>query len=111
MKKPSAFFLENVRHLKNHDQGNTFKVIYKTLQNLNYTFDYKVIKASEFGLPQHRPRIYMVGFYKPRLKEMYNEMSFTFPREKPLKKLCQIFLVVKLQKNLIAMKKERLVLH
>ena len=85
-KKPSAFFLENVRHLKNHDEGNTFKVIYKTLQKLNYTFDYKIIRASEFGLPQHRPRIYMVGFYKPRLKDMYNEMSFTFPREKPLKK-------------------------
>jgi DNA (cytosine-5)-methyltransferase 1 len=99
-KKPSAFFLENVRHLKNHDQGNTFKIIYKTLQNLNYTFDYKVIKASDFGLPQHRPRIYMVGFYKPRLKEMYNEMSFTFPREKPLKKSMSDILGGKVTKEL-----------
>jgi DNA (cytosine-5)-methyltransferase 1 len=86
VKKPSVFFLENVRHLKNHDGGKTFKVIYKSLQNLNYTFDYKVIKASDFGLPQHRPRIYMVGFYKPRLKNMYKELAFTFPREIPLKK-------------------------
>ena len=86
IKKPSVFFLENVRHLKNHDGGKTFKVIYKSLQNLNYTFDYKVIKASDFGLPQHRPRIYMVGFYKPRLKNMYKELAFTFPREIPLKK-------------------------
>ena len=62
IKKPRVFFLENVRHLKNHDEGRTFKKIYKTLQNLNYTFDYKVIKASDFGLPQHRPRVYMVGF-------------------------------------------------
>ena len=86
IKKPKAFFLENVRHLKNHDQGRTFKTIYKTLQNLNYTFDYKVIKASDFGLPQHRPRIYMVGFYKPALKNMFKELSFTFPREITLKK-------------------------
>ena len=86
IKKPRVFFLENVRHLKNHNESKTFKTIYKTLQNLNYTFDYKVIKASEFGLPQHRPRIYMVGFYKPLLKSMYQELSFTFPREVPLKK-------------------------
>ena len=71
-KKPAVFFLENVRH--------------KSLQNLNYTFDYKIIKASDFGLPQHRPRIYMVGFYKPLLKDMYKELAFTFPREIPLKK-------------------------
>ena len=85
-KKPAVFFLENVRHLKNHDGGKTFKVIYKSLQNLNYTFDYKIIKASDFGLPQHRPRIYMVGFYKPLLKDMFKELAFTFPREIPLKK-------------------------
>ena len=86
IKKPKAFFLENVRHLKNHDKGRTFKKIYKTLQNLNYTFDYEVLKASDFGLPQHRPRIYMVGFYKPKLKKMFQELSFTFPKKKPLRK-------------------------
>ena len=86
IKKPSVFFLENVRHLKNHDSGQTFKVIYKSLQKLDYTFDHKIIKASDFGLPQHRPRIYMVGFYKPALKNMFKELSFTFPREVPLKK-------------------------
>ena len=86
VKKPRAFFLENVRHLKNHDGGKTFKIIYKSLQNLGYTFDFKIIKASEFGLPQHRPRVYMVGFYKPKLKDMYKELAFTFPREIPLKK-------------------------
>ena len=85
-KKPTVFFLENVRHLKNHDSGKTFKIIYKSLQNLNYSFDYKIIKASDFELPQHRPRVYMVGFYKPRLKNMFKELSFTFPKEIPLKK-------------------------
>ena len=86
IKKPRAFFLENVRHLKNHDKGRTFKIIYKTLQNLNYTFDYKIIKASDFGLPQHRPRVYMVGFYKPYIKKMYQEIGFAFPEKIPLKK-------------------------
>lgn len=86
IKKPRAFFLENVRHLKNHDGGKTFKIICRTLQNLGYTFDFKIIKASEFGLPQHRPRVYMVGFYKPKLKDMYKELAFTFPKEIQLKK-------------------------
>ena len=86
IKKPKAFFLENVRHLKNHENGNTFKIIYSTLQKLGYSFDYKIIKASEFGLPQHRPRIYMVGFYKPYIKNMYKELAFTFQREIHLKK-------------------------
>ncbi len=86
VKKPTVFFLENVRHLKNHDGGKTFKKIYSSLQKLGYSFDYKIIKASDFGLPQHRPRVYMVGFYKPRLKKMFQELSFTFPREIPLKK-------------------------
>lgn len=85
-KKPRAFILENVRHLKNHDSGRTFKTIYTNLQKLNYSFDYKIIKASEFGLPQHRPRIYMVGFYKPLLKPQFQELSFTFPKEIALKK-------------------------
>tara|TARA_B100001057_G_scaffold303895_1_gene304048 strand:- start:1486 stop:2394 length:909 start_codon:yes stop_codon:yes gene_type:complete len=92
IKKPKVFFLENVRHLKNHDNGRTFKVIYKSLQKLGYSFDYKIIKASDFNLPQHRPRVYMVGFYKPYLKDAFQELSFTFPKEIPLKKtLSEIF--------------------
>ena len=86
IKKPKVFFLENVRHLKNHDDGKTFKIIHKSLQKLNYSFDYKVIKASDFGLPQHRPRIYMVGFYKPLLKKKYKNYKFKFPNPIPLKK-------------------------
>ena len=91
-KKPNAFFLENVRHLKNHDQGRTFKTIYRTLQNLNYTFDYKVIKASDFGLPQHRPRIYMFGFYKPDFGE---NLGWQIPSEQsPTKSLLFRFQVI-----------------
>lgn len=62
-KKPKAFFLENVRNLYAHDHGNTFKVIEHVLkEELGYSFYTKIIKASDFGLPQHRPRLFMVGF-------------------------------------------------
>ena len=85
IKKPKAYILENVSHLKNHDNGRTFKKIYTTLRNSNYTFDHEILKASDYGLPQHRPRIFMVGFYKPLLKTTFQEIGFTFPRKVKLK--------------------------
>ena len=92
IKKPKAYILENVSHLKNHDNGRTFKKIYTTLRNLNYTFDHEILKASDYGLPQHRPRIFMVGFYKPLLKTTFQEIGFTFPRKVKLKsKISDVF--------------------
>ncbi len=80
-KQPKAFFLENVRHLLNHDNGNTFKTICNILENeLNYSIFYKIMKASDYGLPTHRPRIYIVGFRKD-----LNITSFNFPSAIPLK--------------------------
>lgn len=62
-KQPSAFFLENVRGLLTHDGGRTFATIQRVLtEDLGYSFFYKVIKASDYGVPQHRPRLFMVGF-------------------------------------------------
>lgn len=78
-KKPKAFLLENVRGLLTHDDGKTFAVIKQELSALNYTFHFKVIKASEHNLPQHRPRLYMVGF-REDIKDV-----FKFPAEEPLK--------------------------
>lgn len=67
-KRPKAFFLENVRHLKNHDGGRTFQTIKRVLeQDLGYSFQEFVVKASDHGLPQHRPRLFMVGFSNPNL--------------------------------------------
>lgn len=61
-KRPAAFLLENVKNLLSHDKGKTFKVIRETLQNeLAYEFHFKVIDGQHF-IPQHRERIYMVGF-------------------------------------------------
>lgn len=60
-KRPKAFLLENVRNLLHHDKGNTFKIIMHTLQQLGYELHYKVIDGQHF-VPQHRERIFIVGF-------------------------------------------------
>jgi len=78
-KRPKAFFLENVRHLFKHDEGKTFKTIEKVLkEDLGYSLYTKIVKASDFGMPQHRARLFMIGF-------LDNEIKFEFPE--PLKKL------------------------
>jgi DNA (cytosine-5)-methyltransferase 1 len=82
IKKPRAFFLENVQHLINHDNGNTFKVIKETIEKLNFSFYHKVIRASDFNLPQHRPRTFMVGFHN----EIQSKKMFNFPEPIKLKK-------------------------
>ena len=71
-KKPKAFLLENVKNLKSHDKGKTFKVIMKKLQeDLEYDVHVKIVDASSV-VPQHRERIFIVGFKKP--------MDFKFPK-------------------------------
>ncbi len=64
--RPEAFVLENVKNLRSHDQGRTFQVIYDTLTNaLGYTVYYQVIDARSV-VPQHRERIFLVGFKERR---------------------------------------------
>lgn len=68
-KKPKAFFLENVRHLFKHDDGKTFAIIKKTMEeDLGYSFYYKIVKGTDFNCPQHRPRLFMVGFRNKNIK-------------------------------------------
>jgi DNA (cytosine-5)-methyltransferase 1 len=63
-KRPHAFLLENVKQLKGHDKGRTFKVIMEHLEKLNYYATSCVLRAADFGVPQNRERIYIVGFDK-----------------------------------------------
>ena len=64
-KKPDCFVLENVKNLKSHNQGNTYRVIKSTLEELGYNIVFDdIIDAARF-VPQHRERIYIVGFRKP----------------------------------------------
>jgi len=80
-KKPKAFFLENVRGIVNHDNGNTFKIIRNILENeLGYSFYFKIVHASDYGLPQLRPRAFMIGFRDDSFLR-----GFNFPKEEPLK--------------------------
>ncbi|WP_207696183.1 modification methylase ScrFIA [Enterococcus sp. DIV0212c] len=61
-KRPKAFLLENVKSLKTHDKGRTFEVIERTLKNMNYKVTPLLYKAKDFGAPQNRERIYIIGF-------------------------------------------------
>lgn len=59
--QPKAFLLENVKNLKSHDKGKTFRIITAALHELGYQFEYKIINAKGF-VPQNRERIFIVGF-------------------------------------------------
>ena len=75
-KKPKAFFLENVKGLKIHDKGRTLQTILKVLrEDLDYYVpDPEIVNAMNFGVPQHRERIYIVGFRKDQ-----NVTEFQYP--------------------------------
>ena len=77
-KKPAAFLLENVKNLKAHDGGKTFKIIYEHLKALGYNVYTKILNSLDYGLPQKRERIFIVGF----LENVYFE--FPQPAEKIL---------------------------
>ncbi|MES2705428.1 MAG: DNA (cytosine-5-)-methyltransferase [Verrucomicrobiota bacterium] len=70
--RPAAFVLENVKNLKSHDKGRTFEIIHSTLtRDLGYTVHHRIIDARAW-VPQHRERIFLVGFREPR--------DFSFPQ-------------------------------
>nr|MBP3280912.1 DNA cytosine methyltransferase [Treponema sp.] len=75
-KKPRAFLLENVKNLKSHDNGNTYKVIRTHLQCLGYNVYESVLNSLDYGVPQKRERIYIVGFM--------DNVSFRFPEAIPV---------------------------
>ena len=74
-KLPPAFMLENVRNLTAHDHGNTFKVIKSHLEALGYHVHAKVLNALDYGVPQKRERIIIVGFL--------DNVEYTFPEPVP----------------------------
>jgi DNA (cytosine-5)-methyltransferase 1 len=71
IKKPYAFMLENVKQLRSHDKGHTLLIIREKLEALGYFVHVKILNALDFGLPQKRERIFIVGF-----KE---DIDFSFP--------------------------------
>lgn len=78
--KPKAFLLENVAGLLTHDDGKTFSTIINVLNDLGYVIEYKVLDASDYGVPQKRERIYIVGFNKKKVRS--SDFKFPRPRSK-----------------------------
>lgn len=74
-KRPPAFMLENVRNLVAHDKGNTFRIIKSHLEALDYHVYAKVLNALDYGVPQKRERIIIVGFLE--------DVMFEFPDPVP----------------------------
>ncbi|MBU4300683.1 MAG: DNA cytosine methyltransferase [Nanoarchaeota archaeon] len=83
-KEPEAFLLENVKRLASHDKGRTFKAILFKLEQLGYQTHWKVLNALDYGLPQKRERVIIVGFKK--------NYPFTFPE--PLKREARLIEII-----------------
>lgn len=79
VKRPKAFLLENVKNLRSHDKGKTWEIIKKTLLSLDYEIFYKILDGQDY-VPQHRERIFIVGFDKQKYGE---GIEFDFNIEKP----------------------------
>ena len=80
-KRPKAFLLENVKQLKGHNKGETLRIILEHLDALGYAVDYRVLRAADFGVPQNRERLYIVGFNR----DIFNlpaVFKFDFPKPK-----------------------------
>jgi len=87
-KKPQAFVLENVKLLVGHNKGQTMRKIMETLKDLKYNVTFKVLNAIDFGLPQKRERVFIVGFK--------DNLNFEWPnKSKKMKSLDEI-----LEKNI-----------
>jgi DNA (cytosine-5)-methyltransferase 1 len=74
--QPKVFIFENVKGLINHDKGNTFETIKATFDELGYKYFYQVMNAKDYGMAQHRERIFVVGF---------KDKSFNFEFPEPIK--------------------------
>ena len=75
-KNPKYFVYENVKGMLTHDKGNTFNVIKAAFEELNYTIQYKVLNAKNYGSPQNRERLFIIGIRK--------DINQTFEFPKPL---------------------------
>lgn len=97
--KPKVFIYENVKGLTNHDKGKTFYIVLNTFNELGYHYYYKILNSKDFGIPQNRQRIFIVGFKKPT--------TFEFPKEIPLNLTMGDFLIGKVDSKYILSEKQR----
>ncbi len=83
--QPKVFIFENVKGLLNHDKGKTFEIIKVTFDELNYKYFYQLMNAKDYGVPQYRERVFIVGFKN-------HSINFKFPNTIELEYTMQDFL-------------------
>ena len=83
--KPKVFIYENVKGLLNHDEGKTWLVVQSVFKELGYKIHSKTLNSKDYGIPQHRERIFVVGFKNKK-------ETFEFPEKTPLEHSMQDFL-------------------
>ena len=82
--KPKVFIFENVRALLSVDNGDAWKIIYNKFRQTGYTFYHETLNAKNFGIPQNRERLFVIGFR--------NNQNFSFPQPIKLKSTMQDYL-------------------
>lgn len=82
LKRPKFVILENVANLEGHDDGRTLVTIKRVLRDMDYNVKERILSPHEFGIPHHRPRIFIVAIDKKTVK---NHNKFNFPRRLPKK--------------------------
>ena len=87
--KPKVFIYENVRAVTSHDGGKTWKKMQEVFKDLGYSFSWSVLNAKNYGIPQNRERLFVVGFRN----DLTLKKPFSFPDAIPLEKKMQDFLM------------------
>ena len=87
--KPKVFIYENVKALLSNDDGKTWDTVSRVFTELNYTWEKMVLNAKDFGIPQNRERVFVVGFRN----DLVLEQEFEVPKPFPLEKKMQDFLM------------------
>ena len=87
--KPKVFIYENVRAVVSHDHGKTWSKMQQVFEELGYSFSWAVLNAKDYGIPQNRERLFVVGFRKDL--DLHN--AFTFPEKIKLSKKMKDFLI------------------
>lgn len=87
--QPRMFIFENVKGLLNHDKGCTWRKLYRRFEDLEYNVSWEVLNSKDYGIPQHRDRLFVVGFKNGDVaRGQYTsnraEQQFKFPDKKPL---------------------------
>lgn len=85
--KPKVFVYENVKGVLSHDNGNTWEIMKNVFDELGYTWNFEILNAKNYGIPQNRERIFVVGFLDEKVGNQFN-----FPQKVKLNKVMSNFL-------------------